>query len=143
MSKTILFIDDDPNVQELCRMAVARVNLLQETLILGDGEQALDFLLCRGEHEGRMRGNPSVIFLDLNMPKFDGLEVLREIRSRPEMSQIPVIMLTGSRDEQELVKSYDLGVNAFVVKPDNLTQFVHAVADLGSFWATINVPPPN
>ena len=107
-----------------------------------DGAEALDYLHRRGEYAARPTGNPAVVLLDLKLPKVDGLEVLRNIRSTDGLKSLPVVMLTSSKEEQDLVRSYELGVNAYVVKPVDFSEFVRAIADLGIFWAVLNEPPP-
>ena len=111
-------------------------------VVTRDGSEALDYLYRRGEFANRKNGQPAVILLDLKMPKVDGLEVLRTVKSDPELQRIPVVMLTSSREETDLVKSYQLGANAYVVKPVDFPQFVAAVKELGAFWALLNEPPP-
>ena len=141
MIKPILLVEDNPYDQELARIALARANLLNETIVLSDGAQALDYLFCRGEYASRPPGNPAVVILDLKMPKMDGLEVLKAIRENPETSVIPVVMLTGSREEQDLASSYELRVNAFVVKPIEFAGLVKSISQIGNFWAIVNEPP--
>jgi CheY-like chemotaxis protein len=110
--------------------------------VVRDGAQALDYLQRRGPHKDRGPGQPAVILLDLKMPKVDGLEVLRAVKNDAELRRVPVVMLTSSREEQDLVESYQLGVNAYVVKPVDFGQFLEAVKQLGMFWAVVNEPPP-
>ena len=98
--------------------------------------------MCREQYTAREVGNPAVVLLDLKLPKIDGLEVLKEIRNTPGLRSIPVVMLTSSKEEQDLLRSYELGVNAYVVKPVDFEEFVRAIADLGIFWAVLNEPPP-
>jgi CheY-like chemotaxis protein len=107
-----------------------------------DGEEALDYLYARGIHEGRAGGDPAVVLLDLKLPKIDGLEVLEKVKSDSNLRHIPIVMLTSSREERDLVRSYELGVNAFVVKPVEFNEFFEAIQDLGVFWAILNEPPP-
>ncbi|MDF2973274.1 MAG: two-component system response regulator [Microvirga sp.] len=107
-----------------------------------DGAEALDFLYRRGAHESRNTSDPAVVLLDLKLPKVDGLEVLEKVKSDPHLRQTPVVMLTSSREETDLVRSYELGVNAFVVKPVGFREFFDAIQDLGVFWAILNEPPP-
>jgi CheY-like chemotaxis protein len=122
--------------------ALEEYNLANEVLVLGDGSLALDYLHCRGSFRERQRGNPALILLDLKLPKVDGLEVLHQIRTDDGLKLIPVVVLTSSREERDLVASYRLGVNAYVVKPVEFHQFVNAVKELGIFWVLVNEPPP-
>jgi len=138
----ILLVEDNPNDVELALTALAEHNIANEVVVTRDGSEALDYLYRRGEFANRKNGQPAVILLDLKMPKVDGLEVLRTVKSDPELQRIPVVMLTSSREETDLVKSYQLGANAYVVKPVDFPQFVAAVKELGAFWALLNEPPP-
>lgn len=140
--KTILLVDDDPNDVELALQALAEHRLANQIVVVNDGEQALDFLYRRGRFEGRDGASPAVVLLDLKMPKVDGLEVLRIIKSDPVLKTVPVVMLTSSREERDLIASYELGVNAYVVKPVNFSQFIEAIKQLGFFWAVLNEGPP-
>jgi CheY-like chemotaxis protein len=142
MLKPILLVEDNPNDLELTLIALSKSQLANEVVIARDGAEALDYLLRRGEYQGRPAGNPAVVLLDLKLPKVDGLEVLKEIRSTPNLKSLPVVMLTSSKEEQDLVRSYELGVNAYVVKPVDFSEFLRAIADLGIFWAVLNEPPP-
>lgn len=141
MLKPILLVEDNPHDQELALVALERSNLLNETVVVNDGVEALDYIFCRGKFACRAPGNPAVVLLDLKMPKMDGIEVLKAIRADVATAQIPVVMLTGSREESDLARSYELGVNAFVVKPMEFKELVRAVADIGTFWAVLNEPP--
>jgi CheY-like chemotaxis protein len=127
---------------ELALVALAKSLLANEVVVARDGEEALDYLFCRGPFANRPRGNPAVVLLDLKLPKVDGLQVLEQIKGDPEIRQVPVVMLTSSREEQDLLRSYKLGVNAYVVKPVDFKEFVAAIGDLGVFWAVLNEPPP-
>lgn len=140
--KRILLVEDDPRDVELTLEALGENNLMNEVDVVGDGEKALDYLFKRGEFAARSGNNPAVILLDLKLPKIDGKEVLKEIRSNDTMKMIPVVVLTSSREQQDLVEMYRLGVNAYVVKPVDFHEFVDAVKHLGLFWAVINEPPP-
>jgi CheY-like chemotaxis protein len=142
MLKPILLVEDNPHDLELTLIALEKSQLANEVIVVRDGAEALDYLFCRGEHAARQKGNPAVVLLDLKLPKVDGLEVLREIRNTPSIGPLPVVMLTSSREEQDLVRSYALGVNAYVVKPVEFKEFVRAISDLGIFWAVLNEPPP-
>jgi len=138
----ILMVEDDPKDVELTLTALEEYNLANEVIVTRDGEQALDYLYCRGEYKARPSGNPAVLLLDLKLPKVDGLEVLKQIRSDGELRLIPVVVLTSSKEEKDMVASYKLGVNAYVVKPVDFHDFVNAIKELGVFWAVINEPPP-
>ena len=140
--KRILFAEDNQNDVELTLAALAEHNLANEVVVVGDGAEALDYLYRRKGFAGRDNVHPAVILLDLKMPKVDGLEVLRTLKSDPELKTIPVVILTSSREESDLVRSYELGVNAYVVKPVAFQQFMEAVKNLGIFWALINETPP-
>jgi CheY-like chemotaxis protein len=138
----ILMVEDDPKDVELSLTALEDYTLANEVIVTRDGEQALDYLYCRGEYQTRSRGNPAVMLLDLKLPKVDGLEVLKQIKSDGELRMIPVVVLTSSKEEKDMVASYQLGVNAYVVKPVDFHEFVNAIKELGVFWAVINEPPP-
>jgi len=140
--KRILLIEDSPRDAELALHALAAHNLANEVLHLHDGAEALDYLYRRGEFSGRANGNPAVVLLDLKMPKVNGLEVLRVIKSDPDLCHIPVVVLTSSREDRQLQAAYRLGVNAYVVKPMKFRDFVDAVKQVGAFWAVLNEPPP-
>ncbi|MGH2745350.1 MAG: response regulator [Thermoleophilaceae bacterium] len=140
--KTILFVEDNPNDVELTLEALAEYRVANQVVVLHDGAEALDYLYRRGPFEGRASGSPAVVLLDLKMPKVDGLTVLRTIKGDPVLKTIPIVMLTSSREERDLVESYALGVNAFVVKPVDFAQFSDAVRRLGYFWAVLNERPP-
>lgn len=142
MLKPILLVEDNPKDLELTLIALERSQLANEVIVVRDGAEALDYLNSEGNFKDRPEGNPAVALLDLKLPKVDGLEVLRYIRSTPNMKSMPVVMLTSSREEQDLLRSYELGVNAYVVKPVDFPEFVRAIADLGVFWAVLNEPPP-
>ncbi len=142
MLKPILLIEDNPKDVELTLVALQRSRLANEVIVLRDGAEALDYLRCEGEHCARLKGNPAVVLLDLKLPKVDGLQVLAEIKSDESLRQVPVVMLTSSREEPDLLKSYKLGVNAYVVKPVGFEDFFRAVQQLGGFWAILNEPPP-
>ena len=138
----ILMVEDDPRDVELTMTALEDYNLVNEVVVTRDGEEALDYLYCRGKYATRSNDNPAVMLLDLKLPKVDGLEVLQTIRSDEKLKMIPVVVLTSSREERDMVASYKLGVNAYVVKPVDFHEFVNAVKELGVFWAVINEPPP-
>ena len=138
----ILMVEDDPRDVELTLTALADYNLTNEVVVIHDGEQALDYLYRRGSFEARTNENPAVLLLDLKLPKVDGLEVLQQIKSDEALRMIPVVVLTSSREESDMVASYRLGVNAYVVKPVDFHEFVNAIKELGMFWALVNEPPP-
>jgi CheY-like chemotaxis protein len=138
----ILLVEDDPRDVELTLTALEDHKLANEVVVARDGQQALDYLRCQGEYSTRTRENPAVLLLDLKLPKVDGLEVLKEIRSDERLKLIPVVVLTSSLEEKDMVRSYTLGVNAYVVKPVDFHEFINAVKELGVFWALINEPPP-
>jgi CheY-like chemotaxis protein len=138
----ILMVEDDPKDVELTLTALEDYNLTNEVIVARDGEEALDYLYCRGPFRMRTNDNPAVMLLDLKLPKVDGLEVLQTIRADPNLKMIPVVVLTSSREERDMVTSYKLGVNAYVVKPVDFHEFVNAIKELGVFWAIINEPPP-
>ena len=140
--KPILLVEDNPNDIELTLAALESSQLATEIVICRDGAEALDFIYRRGVHEKRQAQDPAVVLLDLKLPKVDGLEVLAKIKGDPVTRQVPVVMLTSSREETDLVRSYDLGVNAFVVKPVAFEEFFAAIKEIGVFWALLNEPPP-
>ena len=140
--KRVLLVDDSPRDTEMALDALAQYNLANEVVTLRDGAEALDYLYRRGEFAGRTNGQPAVILLDLKMPKVDGLEVLRQIKGDPNLKVIPVVVMTSSREEQDLLNTYQLGVNAYVVKPLDFHEFTNAVKQVGAFWAVLNEPPP-
>src|SRR5271167_4766284 len=138
----ILMVEDDPKDVELTLTALEDYNLANEVVVARDGEEALDYLFCKGKFENRESENPAVLLLDLKLPKVDGLEVLQKIKSDEKLKMIPVVVLTSSHEEKDMVASYKLGVNAYVVKPVHFHEFVNAIKELGIFWAVINEPPP-
>jgi CheY-like chemotaxis protein len=139
--KRILLAEDNPKDVELSMSALEEHNLANEVVAVRNGAEALDYLYRRGNFASRPEGNPAVVLLDLKMPKVDGMEVLRQIKSDERLKVIPVVILTSSREEQDLVKSYKLGVNAYVVKPIDFQQLIDAVKQLGLFWAVLNELP--
>lgn len=138
----ILMVEDDPNDVELTLTALDEYHLANEVIVTHDGEEALDYLYRRGNFKMHTNDNPAVVLLDLKLPKIDGLEVLRQIKSDEQLRMIPVIVLTSSREEGDMIASYKFGVNAYVVKPVDFHEFVNAIKELGIFWAVINEPPP-
>jgi CheY-like chemotaxis protein len=141
-AKPILLAEDNPRDAELALAAMEEEHISDKVVLCHDGAEVLDYLYCRGQFKSRLKGNPAVVFLDLKMPKVNGLEVLRTIKSDSSLQPIPVVMLTSSRDEKDLAESYALGANAYVVKPVEFHQFLTAVKELGTFWGVINEPPP-
>ena len=135
-------VEDDPRDVELSLTALEEYNLANEVVVVRDGEEALNYLTYQGQYAARPSGNPAVMLLDLKLPKVDGLEVLRQVKLNEKLKMIPVVVLTSSHEEKDLVASYTLGVNAYVVKPVDFHQFVNAIKELGVFWAVINAPPP-
>jgi len=140
--KTILIVDDSPKDVELTIAALSEKNLANNVVVAEDGVEALDYLYKRGKFAGFGNGNPAVILLDIKMPRMNGIEVLKHIRSNPEFKFTPVIMVTSSAEEKDLIESYNLGVNSYVVKPVDIVQFIDAIKVLGQYWAVINQPPP-
>ena len=140
--RKILLAEDNPHDVELTLEALRSNNLANEVVVVRDGAEALDYLYHRNGFTSRPTDQLALILLDLKMPKVDGLEVLRQVKSDPELKTIPVVILTSSREEQDLVRSYDLGVNAYVVKPVDFGEFIGAVKLLGGFWAILNEAPP-
>jgi CheY-like chemotaxis protein len=140
--RPILLVEDDANDVELTLTALAQHNLANKIVVVRDGAEALDYLYRRGAHRQRSEGQPVVVLLDLKMPKVNGLDVLKQMKSDETLRLVPVVMLTSSREERDLVDSYQFGVNAYVVKPVSFSEFVSAIRGLGVFWALINEPPP-
>jgi len=141
--RKILLAEDNPKDTELTLEALDEYKLANRVVAVKDGVEALDYLRCTGAYADRKAGNPAVIILDIKMPRMDGIETLREIRQDPSLKMIPVVMLTSSREEKDLYESYELGVNAYVVKPVNFPSFVDAVKQIGGFWAVVNELPPD
>lgn len=140
--KSILLVEDDSNDVELIMAGLASNKLANDIVVTRDGEEALDYLNCRGKYAGRMDGNPALVLLDLKLPKVGGLEVLKHIRSNGKLARVPVVILTSSGEEKDIIEGYRLGTNGYVVKPLDFHQFVDAVKKTGAFWAIINEPPP-
>jgi len=138
----ILLVEDDPRDVELTLTALEEYRLANEVIVARDGKEALDYLYSRGPFAGRPQENPAVMLLDLKLPRVDGLEVLQQVRSDEQLKMIPVVVLTSSHEEKDMMRSYKLGVNAYVVKPVEFHEFVNAVKELAVFWAIINQPPP-
>ena len=141
--RPILLVEDDANDVELTLTALAQHNLANKIVVLRDGAMALDYLYRRGAYANRTESQPVVVLLDLKMPKVNGLDVLKQMKSDETLRLVPVVMLTSSREERDLVDSYQLGVNAYVVKPVSFSEFVSAIQGLGVFWALVNEPPPD
>lgn len=140
--KRILLVEDSANDIELTLTALAAHHLANEVVVVRDGAEALDYLFRRGIYRLRAEGNPAVVLLDLKLPRVDGLEVLRRLKSDPDLRVVPVVMLTSSNEERDLAASYGNGANAYVVKPVAFEAFVSALQELGLFWAVVNQPPP-
>lgn len=140
--KRILLAEDNAHDVQLTLAVLAENNLANEVMVVRDGVEALDYLCHRGAYTLRENGHPAVVFLDIKMPRLDGVEVLREIRNDSALRMIPVVMVTSSREQQDLLESYRLGVNAYVVKPIDFPQFSAAIRQMGLFWAVLNEPPP-
>jgi CheY-like chemotaxis protein len=140
--KKILLVEDDPRDVELTLAALGQHHLANQVFVVHDGEQALDYLYRRGGFKTRTDGNPVVVLLDLKMPKVNGLEVLKILKADEQLKVIPVVVLTSSRETPDLAECYRHGVNGYVVKPVDFTEFMTAVRQLGIFWAAVNEPPP-
>jgi CheY-like chemotaxis protein len=140
--RRILLVEDDPQDIELTLNALAEYNLANEIVVARDGVEAMDYLYRRNAFANRPEGNPAVILLDLKMPRLDGIEVIRKLKSDTTLSAVPIVVLTSSRETRDLEEAYRLGVNAYVVKPVRFTEFVQAVKEIGAFWVIVNEPPP-
>ena len=139
----ILLVEDNPNDAELTMRALKKYNLANRVVLITDGEEALDFIFARGAYKNRkVENHPKVILLDLKLPKVDGLEVLRACKSDPRTKIIPVVVLTSSKEERDLVESYRLGANSYITKPVDFDKFVESVSELGLYWLLLNQPPP-
>lgn len=138
----ILLAEDDPHDAQLTLAALEEYNLANKVFVVSDGEQALDYLYCRGKFKTREGGNPIAVLLDLKMPKVDGLEVLKTMKTDENLKMIPIVMLSSSRELPDLTECYNHGVNSYVVKPVDFNEFAKAVKQLGIFWAAVNEPPP-
>ena len=142
VNKQVLLVDDSVDDAELAINVLSDFGAVDMITVVHDGAAAVDYLHCRGAYAGRNTGNPALILLDVKMPKVDGLELLRDIKSDENLKTIPVVMLTSSPQEQDVRRSYELGASAYVVKPVDFDEFVQAVKLVGMFWASINQPPP-
>lgn len=143
-NKTILLVEDNPDDEALTLRALKKNNIMNEVVVVHDGVEALDYLFFRGAHAGRNpHTSPAITLLDLKLPKIDGLEVLREIRANPSTQLLPVVVLTSSKEEQDLINSYRLGANSYIRKPVDFNQFMDAVRNLGLYWLVLNESPPS
>ncbi len=140
--KPILLVEDSPNDVELTLSALAENHLANEVVVVRDGAEALDFLYSRGAYANGNASRPAVILLDLKMPRIDGIEVLRQVKTDPSLKTIPVVVLTSSQEERDVLETYSLGANAYVVKPLRFRSFVEAIQAVGGFWGVLNQPPP-
>jgi CheY-like chemotaxis protein len=140
--RTILLAEDNPKDLELTLEALAEHNLANQVIVVKDGVEVMEYLRCEGNFKLRRPGKPAVLLLDIKMPRMDGIEVLRAIRSDPALKTLPVVMLTSSREQQDLIKSYESGINAYVVKPVDFKDFIEAVRHIGMFWVVVNELPP-
>jgi len=138
----ILMVEDNPNDEELTLESLKESRIANPVDVCRDGEEALDYLYCRGEYSNRKNGNPVVVLLDLKLPKVDGHEVLKTIRADDHLHLIPVVLLTSSREDRDMLQGYENGTNSFVVKPVNFIDFSNAIRELGSYWGVLNDPPP-
>ena len=140
--RTILLAEDNPKDRELMLEALAEHNLANQVVVVKDGVEALEYLRSEGNYKLRRPGYPVVVLLDIKMPRMDGLETLQAIRSDPKLKLIPAVILSSSREEQDLIRSYELGVNAYIVKPVDFKEFIDAIKLIGVFWAIVNAVPP-
>ncbi len=140
--KAILLVEDNPNDRELVLIALEKMRLANQVIMAQDGAEALDYMYRRGIYQDRAEGNPAVILLDLKLPKVDGVQVLEQIKADPAIKNVPVVMLTSSREDKDLTRCYSMGVNAYVVKPVGFKQFIEAIGELAVFWTVLNEPPP-
>ena len=139
----LLIVEDDPNDLELTLIALRKNNLANKVHVVRDGAEALDFLFCRGPYAGRsFDAPPRVVFLDLKLPKVSGLEVLREVKNDPRTRPVPVVVMTSSREQRDMIEGYQLGVNSYIQKPIDFDQFQQVIRDLGYYWLVVNHPPP-
>jgi CheY-like chemotaxis protein len=141
--KTILLAEDNPQDVELTIEALTEHKIANNVIAVRDGVEAMEYLNYEGQFKNRKKGNPAVLLLDIKMPRMDGIEVLQEIRKNEKLKALPVVMLTSSREEPDLIKCYELGVNAYVVKPVVFKDFLEAVKHIGIFWAMLNEQPPS
>ena len=141
-SKVILLVEDNPDDEALTLRAFSKNNIGNRIVVVRDGAEALDWLYKRGQHQGRSEPDPQVILLDLKLPKVDGLEVLRQIREDPRTKLLPVVILTSSKEESDLLRGYELRANSYIRKPVDFARFVESVRELGMYWLVLNEPPP-
>lgn len=137
----ILLVEDSPSDGELTLRALKKQNLANRVVWVKDGEEALDFIFCRGRFKDRCNGTPRLILLDLKLPKIDGIEVLRAVKADPATRTIPIVMLTSSQEERDIVESYKLGVNSYIVKPVDFDKFLNMVTQVGLYWSLMNKVP--
>ena len=141
-AKVILLVEDNPDDQELTRLALSQCNIINEVVLVEDGAEALDYLFCTGSYASREnRPTPALVLLDLKLPKIDGIEVLRRLRNDPRTSLLPVVVLTSSREDQDILRSYELRANSYIRKPVDFEQFTRAVSQLGMYWLLLNEHP--
>ena len=138
-----MIAEDDPRDLEMTMTALEAYSVANQVFVVHDGAEALDYLYCRGKYQGRTSGNPVAVLLDLKMPKVNGIEVLKIIKADAHLKMIPIVVLSSSREEPDLIECYKHGVNAYVVKPVDFSEFMNAVKQLGVFWVAVNEPPPN
>jgi CheY-like chemotaxis protein len=137
----ILLVEDNPDDMEMTLRALRKANLANRILVARDGVEALEFIFCEGPHADRkIENSPKVVLLDLNLPKLDGMQVLRRMKGDPRTKTIPVVMLTSSREQKDMIESHNLGVNSYIVKPVNFEGFAAAMRDLGMYWLLLNQP---
>jgi CheY-like chemotaxis protein len=141
-TKVILLVEDNPDDEALTLRAFAKNNISNRLVVLRDGAEALDWLLKRGKHEDRQDPNPQIVLLDLKLPKVDGLEVLRQLREDPRTKFLPIVILTSSNEESDLLRGYELRANSYIRKPVDFARFVEAVREIGMYWLVLNEPPP-
>lgn len=141
-SKSILLVEDSPDDIELVQIALSEKRILNELFVVSDGEEALEYLFCMGKYQAREQQNPTLILLDIQLPKINGLEVLKQLRANERTSMIPVIIFTSSSEEKDIINSYKLGANSYIQKPVDADQFEKAVQELELYWLLLNEPPP-
>jgi len=141
-SKVILLVEDNPDDEALTLRAFAKNNMGNRIIVVRDGAEALDWLFRRGAHADRGAPDPQVVLLDLKLPKVDGLEVLRQIRAEPDTKLLPVVILTSSKEESDLLRGYELRANSYIRKPVDFARFVESVREIGMYWLVLNEPPP-
>jgi len=142
-NKTILLVEDNPSDIDLTKRAFSKGHIANDLIVVEDGQDALDYIFCNAKYANRdINQTPALVLLDLKLPKIDGLEVLRRIRAAEKIKRLPVVILTSSKEEQDIAISYDLGVNSYIRKPVDFNQFTEAIKHLGLYWLVINEPPP-